>query len=105
MIVYDELKQIAEINQKRTELSNILFEKTDLDGLHLDSAAIIKNCITENGHLYNADGEKLDNCGLVDDKYYCSQSKSYLDDDYHGVLYYATDKEDVFVRVPFSTYW
>ena len=104
MVVYDELKLIAEINQKRTELSNILFKKMDLDGLHLDSAVIIKNCITENGHLYNADGEQLDNCGLVDEEYYCSQSKGYIDDDYYGTLYYATDEEGVFVKIPFTAY-
>ena len=104
MIVYDELKQIAEINKKRTELSNILFEKIDLDGLHLDAAEIIKECVAENGHLYNRDGEQLDNCGLVDDEYYCSQSKGYLDDDYYGTLYYATTEEGVFIKIPFSAY-
>lgn len=104
MVVYKELNEIAEINQKRIELSNILFEKMDLDGLHLDSAEFIKNCVAENGHLYDKDGNQLDNYGLVDDEYYCNQSKGYLDDDYHGVLYYATEEEGTFVRIPFSAY-
>ena len=104
MVIHEELKQIAGINHKRTELANALFEKTDLDGLHIESAEFIKNCVAENGHLYDRNGNQLDNCGLVDYEYYCNQSKGYLDDDYHGVLYYATDEEGTFVRVPFSTY-
>lgn len=104
MVIYEELKKIAQINQERTELYNVLFEKTDLDGLHLDSAEFIKNCVAENGHLYDRCGNQLDNYGLVDDEYYCNQSKGYLDDDYHGVLYYATDEADTFIRIPFSTY-
>ena len=45
MVIYEELKEIAKINQKCTELSNILFEKMDLDGLHIESAEFIKNCV------------------------------------------------------------
>lgn len=104
MVVYEELKKIAEINQKRTELCNVLFEKMDLDGLHIESAEFIKDCVAENGHLYDRSGNQLDNYGLVDDEYYCNQSKGYLDDDYHGVLYYATDEEGTFIKIPFSTY-
>lgn len=104
MVVYEELKQIAEINQKRTELANALFEKMDLDGLHIESAEFIKNCVAEEGHLYDRDGNQLDNCGLVDDEYYCNQSRGYLEDDYYGTLYYATDENGTFVKISFSTY-
>ena len=104
MIIYEELKKIAEINQQRTELANVLCEKMDLDGLHIENAELINGCVAENGHLYDRDGNQLDNCGLVDNEYYCNQSKGFLDDDFHGVLYYATDKEGTFIRVPFSTY-
>lgn len=104
MVIYEELKQIAEINKKRIELSNILFEKMDLDGLNLETAEFIKDCVAENGHLYDKNGNQLDNYGLVDDEYYCSQSKGYLEDDYHGTLYYATEEEGTFIKVHFSTY-
>lgn len=104
MVIYEELKQITEINQKRNKLTNALFEKMDLDGLNIESAEFIKNCVAENGHLYDKDGNQLDNCGLVDDEYYCNQSKGYLEDDYYGTLYYATDENGTFIRVPFRTY-
>lgn len=104
MVIYEELKQIVELNHKRTELSNALFEKMDLDGLNLESAEFIKDCVAENGHLYDRNGNQLDNYGLVDDEYYCNQSKGYLDDDYYGTLYYATEEEGTFIRVYFRTY-
>ena len=104
MVIYEELKQIAEINEKRTELSNALFEKMDLDSLNLETAEFIKDCVAENGHLYDKNGNQLDNYGLVDDEYYCSQSRGYLEDDYHGALYYATDEEGTFIKIHFSTY-
>lgn len=104
MVVYEELKQIAQINEKRNELLNMLFEKTELDGLQPETAEFIKDCRIENGHLYDSDGNRLDNCGLVNDEYYCNQSKGYLDDVYYGTLYYATDEKGTFVKISFNTY-
>lgn len=104
MVIYEELKRIAEINQERNRLANALFEKMDLDGLNIESAELIKNCVEENGHLYDKNGNKLDNCGLVDDEYYCNQHKGFLEDDYYGTLYYATDENGTFIKIPFRTY-
>lgn len=104
MNIYKELKEIALLNEKIKELSNSLCEKIDLAGLHLETVELIKNCVEEEGHLYNSRGEKLDNCGLVDDEYYCHQTRGFIEDDYFGVLYYATDEEGTFVKVSFTSY-
>lgn len=102
MVIHEELKEIIKLNKKVAELSKILYEKTEADGLHLESAEIIKNCVAENGHLYDANGERLDNRGLVNNEYYCHQVMGYVDYTIYGTLYYATDEEGVFVKIPFS---
>lgn len=105
MQIYKELKEIAELNTRIIELSNQMQIKgIDLDGLNLERAEFVKNCVEENGHLYNKDGCKLDNSGLVDDEYYCEQHQGYIEDDYYGTLYYATDEEGTFISVPFNCY-
>lgn len=102
MIVHEELKEVVKLNKRMMELSNTLFEKTGADGLHLESAEIINDCVAENGHLYNADGEQLDNRGLVNNEYYCFQVMGYVEYNIYGTLYYATDEEGVFIKIPFS---
>ena len=103
MNIYNEIKQIAELNKKCIELRNKLeADGFDTDGLDFMSAYFIKSCVEENGHLYDYDGNRLDNCGLVDDDYYCRQYTGYCGDDFYGTVYYATDEDGVFVAVPFS---
>ena len=103
MNIYNEIKQIAEMNDIRDELVNKLTEKGfEADGLDFERAYFVKNCVEENGHLYNYDGDRLDNCGLVDDDYYCTQYTGYCEDDFYGTLYYATDIEGLFVAIPFA---
>lgn len=105
MIVYEELRQIAELNEKIIELSNQMEMKgIDTDGLNLNCAELVKGCIEENGHLYDRDGNKLDRDGLIDDEYYCHQTQGFIEDDYYGTLYYATDEAGTFVKIPFNTY-
>lgn len=103
MNVYKEIKKIAELNETIVDLNNNLEENGfDTDGLDFRSSCFIRNCIEENGHLYDCDGNRLDNSGLVDDDYYCCQYTGYCEDDFYGTLYYATDEEGVFVAVPFA---
>lgn len=105
MKIYEELKEIAELNARVIELANQMEEKEiDLEELHLERAELIKGCVAENGHLYSKDGVKLDNCGIVDEEYYCCQHKGIIEDDFYGTVYYATDEEGTFVAIPFSTY-
>lgn len=103
MNIYKEIKQIAELNEKRTTLINNL-EEDGLDTYELDlgTAWFERECVEKDGHLYNKDGERLDNCGLVDNDYYCKQYQGYIEDDYYGTIYYATDEKGVFVAVPFA---
>ena len=103
MNIYKEIKKIAELNEVIIDLNNNLEENGfDTDGLDFRSAYFIKNCVEENGHLYDYDGNRLDTSGLVDDDYYCCQHTGYCEDDFYGTLYYATDEERVFVAVPFA---
>ena len=96
---------IAELNEKIIELSNqMIMKEIDTDGLSLNHAELVKGCIEENGHLYDRDGNQLDRDGLVDDEYYCFQMQGFIEDDFYGTLYYATDEQGTFVKVPFNTY-
>lgn len=103
MNTYNEIKRIAEINNARIEFVNNLVEKgLETEGIDFEGAYFVRNCVEENGHLYDYDGNRLDNSGLVDDDYYCCQHTGYCEDDFYGTLYYATDEEGVFVAVPFA---
>ena len=103
MNIYKEIKQIAKLNEQRYSLVKKL-EKDgfDIDGLDLELSYFVNGCIEKNGHLYDENGRRLDNCGLVDNDYYCSQYVGYLGDDFHGTLYYATNEKGVFVAIPFE---
>ena len=71
MNIYKQIKQIAELNEHRTELVNELVRnELDVDDLNFNEACLIKDCVEEDGHLYDKDGKKLDNCGLVDNNRY-----------------------------------
>lgn len=101
MKVYKELKEIALMNEKRQILCEKLEKKIDIDDFSLEYAKPVRNCTEKNGHLYNAEGKRLDNYGLVDDEYYCYQLQGYCEDDFYGELYYATNEKGVFVEIPF----
>ena len=80
MKVYKDIDKIAELNE---EIVNLI------------------NNLEENGHLYDCDGNRLDNHGLIDNDYYCCQHTGCCEDDFYGILYYATEEEGMFVAVPF----
>lgn len=102
MKVYKEFKTIALLNEIIMELCEKVGQELDIDCLDLGSANIVRNCEERQGHLYNGNGKRLDNCGLVDDEYYCYQLQGYCEDDFYGKLYYATEEKGVFVEIPFQ---
>lgn len=103
MKFYNEIKQIAILNEMQTDLINKLAsDEFDTDGFDFRSAYFIKKCVEENGHLYSADGRILDNAGLVNEDYYCCQHQGYIEDDFYGTLYFATDEDGLFIAIPFS---
>lgn len=101
MVIYHEMKEIAQKNEEIKSLAEKLEEIIDCDGLDFDKAYFVNGCQERNGHLYQ-DGKRLDNHGLVDDEYYCTQQTGYCEDDYYGTLYFKTDIPGVFVAVPFE---
>ena len=100
MNIYPELKKIAGANAKIIRLIEQLGQKIDVEGLDFSSAYLIEGCTERKGHLYQ-DGGRLDNYGLTDDNYYCSQYTGYCEDDYYGTLYFKTNVPGQFVAVPF----
>lgn len=104
MNIYPEIKKIAALNEKITQLIRKLQIKIDADGLDLGAAYFVKDCEERDNHLYDANGNQLDNdsYGPVDDDYYCCQHTGYSEDDFYGTLYYKTDVDGLFVGVPFQ---
>ena len=102
MNIYKEFEQIAEANEQIKQLAKKLEEVMDCDGLDLGSAYFVDDCVERNDHLYNSNGERLDNCGLTDNDYYCRQYTGYLEDDFYGTLYFKTGTKGRFVAVPFQ---
>lgn len=100
MIIIPEMKKIAGLNHKIGRLAEIVSEKMDVDGLDFRSAYLVSGCKVKGNHLYQ-DGERLDNYGLTDDLYYCSQYTGYCEDDFYGTLYFKTDVPGQYVAVPF----
>lgn len=101
MKIIPELKKIAGLNDKIDRLAKIVGEKMDADGLDIRGAYLISGCSAKGEHLY-CDGHRLDNCGLVDDLYYCNQYTGYCEDDFYGTLYFKTDVPGQYVAVPFA---
>jgi len=101
MVIFPELKKIAELNDKIRRLAKTVGEKIDADGLYLENARLISGCTTDGKHLYQDDG-RLDNCGLVDNLYYCDQHTGYCEDYFYGTLYFKTDVPGQYVAVPFD---
>lgn len=108
MKIIPELKKIACLNSKIDYLAGVLrksayAEELEIgDALDLRSAMIVSGLHVEKGHLYNKDGRRLDNGGLVDDLYYCWQCAGCCEDDYYGTLYFKTDVPGQYVAVPFN---
>lgn len=101
MTIIPELKKIAGLNAKIRRLAEIVGEKIDADGLDLEYAHLVSGCSAKGKHLYK-DGCRLDNCGLIDDLYYCNQYVGYCEDDFYGTLYFKTDVPGQYVAVPFQ---
>ena len=101
MTIIKELKKIAGLNEKINHLAKIVQQKLDLDGLDIQGAYLVSGCSEKRNHLYQ-DGCRLDNCGLVDDLYYCNQYTGYCGDDFYGTLYFKTDVPGQYVAVPFA---
>lgn len=101
MIILPEIKKIAGAVAKIDRLSDRLNKETDLAGVWWNGAYLVSGCTEKRGHLYQ-DGGRLDNCGLVDDLYYCDQHTGYCEDDFHGTLYFKTNVPGQFVAVPFE---
>lgn len=102
MKIYKELEQIAAANRQIGELAEKLEKVIDCDGFDLHAAYFVDGCIEKDGHLYNGEGHRYDNSGLVDDDYYCCQYTGYIEDDFYGTLYFKTATEGRFIAVPFQ---
>lgn len=102
MIIIPELKKIAGMNEKIKRLSERLEEEYDIDGLEWERAYLVSGCRVKGQSLYNSDGHRLNNSGLVDDLYFCNQYTGYCGDDFYGTLYFKTNVPGQFVAVPFA---
>ena len=101
MNIFKDIDYIAEQNEERSFYEYRLSNELDLDGLRLVDAYYVNNCEERDGHLYS-NGKRLDNKGLVDDDYYCKQHRGDTEDYYYGTLYFKTNRNGVFVAVPFD---
>lgn len=102
MNVYKELERIAEMNCSIKKTAKRFAEKRDIEGLDFSRAFLIEGCKAEGETLYDAAGERLNNCGLVDDDYFCNQHTGYCEDDYYGTLYFATKEPGKYIGIPFQ---
>ncbi|MBQ8559067.1 MAG: hypothetical protein IJ439_03680 [Tyzzerella sp.] len=90
---YKEIKQIAKYIQKIQRLSEQLAERIDVDDIEWNTA-----------HLVSMSKEQLSHLELVADEYYVKQYQGYIEDDFYGWLYYATDVPGQYVKVHFGSY-
>lgn len=105
MKIFPEIKKIAGKSEAVERLSEKLSEKLDdTVGVCLDfkRAHLITGCKERLGHLYDADGDRLDFQGLIDDTYYCRQYTGYCEDAFYGTLFFKTNVPGQFVAVPFE---
>lgn len=61
----------------------------------------VTRCTERDEKLYDEAGDRLDNSGLVNDNYYLYQRAGYLEDDFYGTVFYATDEPGNFIAIPF----
>ncbi len=101
MNIYPEIKKIAGLNQRISNLEEKIKQQIDVEGMDWKAAYLVAGCSEKKGHLY-CNGSRLDNCGLVDDIYYCRQYTGWCEDDFYGTLYFKTDVPGQFVAVPFA---
>ena len=93
MNIYPEIKKIATCVSKIYQLVERVSKKIDPDGIEWFTARLV--------HLNREEVEALGKC--VDDDYYCDQWQGYLEDEYHGDLYFKTNVPGEFVKVHFDT--
>ena len=93
MNIYPEIKKIAMSMDKVCRLSEQLSEKLDTSGVVWTSAELV--------YLNREQIERLGEC--VDNDYYCDQwQDTYIEDSFHGYLYFKTNVPGEFVKVYFS---
>lgn len=95
-----DLKKLAMMNARQARMMKHIVDTADLDtdGLELQSATLITGCTERNGKLYR------DGCWLGNNEgeYYCEQHQGYIEDCFHGYLYFKTDVPGEFVRIFFD---
>lgn len=98
--VYDELKEIADVNKKIEELTEKFMEKWRPSPavLNLLEAYSISDCIYDGDTLYDDKGNTLTYTGIMQDEY------GYLDDYYgcYGTAYFATHEVGTYIVVPYE---
>lgn len=97
MIIYKDIAKIAELNNKRYELVKALETRSDLecDGIDWNTAKFVELSDEEIAKSFDPQTEVLD-------EYLVHQSVGVCGDDYHGYLYFKTDKPGVYVQVYFE---
>lgn len=103
MKIIPELKKIACLNSRIDHLADVLSKKIDDEVIDFRSAVLVSGLHVEGQHLYNRHGLCLDNCGLVDDLYYCWQCEDGYEYDYFGTMYFKTDVPGQYVAVQYQT--
>lgn len=87
---------MAQIKLKKAMAA--LEEEIDNDMVY-EIKGIIKGCAVIDGCFYDSRGKRLARGRLVDDKYFCDQYTGYLEDNYHGYMYYPIDDNGTVVAV------
>ncbi len=96
MRVYPEMDRITEFNLYRD-----LSEKTGYNALLWEDAYFVDGCKELSGHLYK-DGGQLDNKGMLNGGCYCLRHPNlYIEDEFHGILYFKTAVPGRFAAIPF----
>lgn len=92
MNIYPEIKKIATSVAKINRLAEQVSQKMDIEGIEWFTAELV--------HLNHEQIKRLGEC--VDNDYYCNQWQGYIEDSFHGYLYFKTNVPGEFVRVHFD---
>lgn len=90
---YKEIKKIAKAMAKVKYLVEKISEKIDAEGIDWTSAEFV-NLSKKNIEHFGIEGTTED--------YYVEQWAGYLEDDFHGYLYFKTDVPAQYVKVRFD---
>ena len=90
---FKEIKKIAKCMEKAKKLAEQLEEKIETSDVEWETA-----------HFVSMSKEELSHLDLVDDEYYVKQYQGYIEDDFYGWLYYATNIPGQYVKVHFGSY-